>query len=116
MSSRSILLVAYLPSLLDPHARAFAAAGFQVVRADSLSLALGAVGPGTLPVLVFAPGTPAGDRRRVEAEARRRNPRVRIVLLYEGAPERDVFASAIVDGATPPEKIVALAEDLLAAA
>jgi len=116
MSNRSALLVAYDSELLGPHARAFASAGFEVVRANSMSLALGAVGPGNIGVLVFAPGIPPGDRRRVEAEASRRNPHVCIILLYEGGRERDVFASAILEAATAPEQIVALAADLLAAA
>ena len=105
-TQKSVLLVAYQPELLDPHARVFTAAGFFVQRAASLSAGLGAVGPGNVDLLVLAPGIPMGDRRRIEGEAKRRNHNIRIVLLYSGEKERDVFASAILDIATPAEEIV----------
>ena len=107
MGTKSVLLVAYQPEFLNPHAEAFSTAGFSVQRAASLSAGLGAVGPGNVDLLVLSPGIPMGDRRRIEGEAKRRNHDIRIVLLYSGEKERDVFASAILDIATPAEEIVA---------
>lgn len=108
-TQKSVLLVAYQPEYLNPHAEAFTAAGFSVQRAASLSAGLGAVGPGNIDLLVLSPGIPMGDRRRIEGEAKRRNTNIRIVLLYNGEKERDVFASAILDVTTPVEEIVAQA-------
>jgi DNA-binding response OmpR family regulator len=108
-TQKSVLLVAYQPEFLDPYAEAFAAAGFSVQRSSSLSAGLGAVGPGNVDLLVLSPGIPMGDRRRIEGEAKRRNHNIRIVLLYSGEKERDVFASAILDVNTPANEVVAQA-------
>jgi hypothetical protein len=51
-----------------------------------------------------------GDRRRIEGEAKRRNQNIRIVLLYSGEKERDIFAGAILDHSTPPSEIVSQAQ------
>lgn len=113
LNQKSVLLIAYQPDQLAPHAQAFAESGFQVDQASSLSAALGAVGPGRVALAIFAPGIPAGDRRRVEGEAKRRNHEVKIVLLYDGEKERDVFASAILAVETAPSYIVQVANQLL---
>ncbi|HVP64550.1 MAG TPA: hypothetical protein VMT82_06625 [candidate division Zixibacteria bacterium] len=105
-TQKSVLLVAYQPEFLDRHAEAFSAADFSVQRAATLSAGLGSVGPGNVDLLVLSPGIPMGDRRRIEGEAKRRNHNIRIVLLYSGEKERDVFASAILDITTPTEEIV----------
>jgi DNA-binding response OmpR family regulator len=110
---KSVLLVAYQPEFLDPHAEAFAAAGFSVQRASSLSAGLGAVGPGNIDLLILSPGIPMGDRRRIEGEAKRRNQNLRIVLLYSDEKERDIFASAILELSTPPSAIVSQAQQWL---
>jgi DNA-binding response OmpR family regulator len=73
------------------------AGGGPTLCAATPSAALGAAGTGTYDALVLAPGLPPGDRRRVEGEARRRNPRIRIVLYYTGEPARDIFASAVLE-------------------
>ncbi|HEX8926067.1 MAG TPA: hypothetical protein VF786_09760 [Terriglobales bacterium] len=112
-TQKSVLLVAYQPEFLNPHAEAFAAAGFAVQRAATLSAGLGAVGPGNVDLLVLSPGIPMGDRRRIEGEAKRRNHNIRIVLLFSGEKERDVFATAILDLATPADQIVTQARQWL---
>jgi DNA-binding NtrC family response regulator len=111
--SMTVLLVSYQPELFTSHAEALRAAGFEVNHAASLSAGLGAVGPGKYDLLVLAPNIPVGDRRRIEAEAKRRHRDIRIVLFYQGERERDVFASAILDIATPTSELVSIAKDLL---
>ncbi|HWR35351.1 MAG TPA: hypothetical protein VN622_05715 [Clostridia bacterium] len=103
---RTVLIVSYQPQTVDSHAQALGEAGYEVQRAQTMSAALGAVGPGKIEAMVLGPDIPAGDRRRIEGEARRRNERIRIVLMYEGERERDVFASAILDVSEPTTKLV----------
>lgn len=112
--SKAVLLVSYQAAVFAPHAEALTAAGFAVTHAATMSAALGAVGPGKFELLVLAPNIPAGDRRRVEAEAKRRNRNIRIVLFYAGERERDVFASALLDISIPPADLVRTATELLA--
>jgi DNA-binding NtrC family response regulator len=102
----NVLIVSYQPELLAPHAEALVAAGYTVNSVKNMSAALGAVGPGKYEYMVLAHTTPAGDRRRIEGEAKRRNGNIRIILFYEGQPERDVFAKAFVDIAQPPSALV----------
>ena len=111
--SKSVLLVSYQPAMFIPHAEALTSAGFAVTQVANMSAALGAVGPGTYDLLVLAPNIPAGDRRRVEAEAKRRCRSLRIVLYYQGERERDVFASAFLDVTSDPSELVRTAAELL---
>ena len=105
--ANNVLIVSYQPELLAPHAEALAAAGYTVNAVKNMSAALGAVGPGKYEYMVLAHTTPTGDRRRIEGEAKRRNGNIRIILFYEGQPERDVFVKAFVDIAQPPSALVA---------
>jgi DNA-binding response OmpR family regulator len=112
-SSKAVLLVSYQPELFTPHAKALQASGYEVSHSATLSAALGAVGPGSFDLLVLAPNIPAGDRRRIEAEAKRRHRNLRIVLFYQGERERDVFANAIMDMEGPVGNLVDTAHALL---
>jgi DNA-binding response OmpR family regulator len=112
-SSKAVLLVSYQSELFAPHAEALTAVGYEVSHASTLSAALGAVGPGSFDLLVLAPNIPAGDRRRIEAEAKRRHRNLRIVLFYQGERERDVFANAIMDMNGPAGDLVDTAQTLL---
>ena len=79
--SKTVLIVSYNPELLLPQKQALTEAGYEVRGCASLSAALGAVGPGKIDLMVLSPDIPAGDRRRMEAEAKRRNQNIRIVLF-----------------------------------
>lgn len=115
MQEKKLLIVSYQSELLAQHSEALSDSGFSVLTASSLSAGLGAVGPGNIDLLILAPGIPAGDRRRIEAEAKRRNSKIRIVLLYSGAEEKDIFANSILNVADAPEVLVEAARQLLAA-
>jgi DNA-binding NtrC family response regulator len=111
--SKSVLIVSYTPELLLPHQQALTEAGYEVRGCGSLSAALGAVGPGKTDLMVLSPDIPAGDRRRMEAEAKRRNQKIRIVLYCEGEMVKDVFASATLSLAEAPAALIETAEWLL---
>ena len=111
--SKSVLIVSYNPELLLPHKQALSDAGYEVRGCGSLSAALGAVGPGKTDLMVLSPDIPVGDRRRMEAEAKRRNQSIRIVLFCEGEMVKDVFASAILSLSEPPAALIETAERLL---
>jgi DNA-binding response OmpR family regulator len=112
-NSVNVLIVSYQPQLLAPHAEALTAAGFSVTTAGNMSAALGAVGPGGYHVMVLGHTTPAGDRRRVEGEAKRRNSKIKIILMYSGQQERDVFASAFLDIDQPLSEVVECVRSLV---
>lgn len=109
----SVLIVSYQAELLAGHAEALASAGFTTTKVNTMSAALGAVGPGQYKVMILAHTIPTGDRRRVEGEAKRRNPNIKIVLMYEGQQDRDVFASAFVEINDPPSAMVETVRALL---
>jgi DNA-binding response OmpR family regulator len=111
--SKTVLVVSYNSELLLPHTQAFSQAGYEVRACTSLSAALGAVGPGKTDLMVLSPDIPAGDRRRMEAEAKRRNQNIRILLLYDGEPVKDVFANATLSLSEPPAALVETAGRLL---
>ncbi len=111
--SRAVLVVSYGAEAVSAYADALSAAGYSVSRAASLSAALGAVGPGAFDLLVLASNIPTGDRRRIEAEAKRRHREIRIILFYRGERERDVFASAFLDDSSSADQLVRTAGELL---
>jgi DNA-binding response OmpR family regulator len=113
--ANNVLIVSYQPELLAPHAEALVAAGYSVNSVKNMSAALGAVGPGKYEYMVLAHTTPTGDRRRIEGEAKRRNGNIKIILFYEGKPERDVFVKAFVDISQPPSALVDCINTLVAA-
>jgi hypothetical protein len=106
------LFVSY-PQPLTDYANSFAQAGFDVTSADNLSKGLGAVGLPGWNILVIGPTVPPGDRRRIEAEAKRRNSALKIILVYDTVQERDIFANALVDLADGPDALIASANTLL---
>ena len=108
-----VLIVSY-PTTLPDHASAFAEAGFEVSSADNLSKGLGAVGLPGWNLLVLGPTVPPGDRRRIEAEAKRRNSSLKIVLVFDAVQEKDIFANAFVDLAEGPAATVQAGQALLA--
>lgn len=112
---KTVLIVSYQPELLKPYAEALTADGYSVTSVGTMSAALGAVGPGTFAFLVIAHTTPTGDRRRIEGEARRRNGNIKIVLVYSGQQEKDVFANAFFDFDQPPAALVDTVNSLRAA-
>ncbi len=112
--SKTVLIVSYNPELLLPQTRALTEAGYEVRGCASLSAALGAVGPGKIDLMVLSPDIPVGDRRRMEAEAKRRNQNIRIVLFREGEMVKDVFASATLSLAETPAALIETAGRLLA--
>jgi hypothetical protein len=63
--------------------------------------------------MVLSPDIPAGDRRRMEAEAKRRNQNIRIVLFCEGEMVKDVFASATLALSAAPAALIEAAGWLL---
>ena len=103
----------YNSDLLAPHKQALIDDGYEVRECGSLSAALGAVGPGNIDLLVLSPDIPVGDRRRIEAEAKRRNQDIKIVLFYQGEQVKDVFASAILSTTDSPEALRQVAAGLL---
>jgi hypothetical protein len=107
------LFVSY-PQLLPDHVSAFSEAGVDVTSADNLSKGLGAVGLPGWNLLVIGPTVPPGDRRRIEAEAKRRNSALKIILVYDKVQERDIFANALVDMADGPAALIQTAQSLLA--
>lgn len=109
----SVLIVRYNSASLEPHRQALIAAGYRVQECGSLSAALGAVGPGKVDLAVLSPDIPAGDRRRIEAEARRRNQDLKIVLFYQGELVKDVFANAVLSTAESPDTLRQMAATLL---
>ena len=111
--SKTVLVVSYNPELLSPYEQALSAAGYEVRECASLSAALGAVGPGKIDLMVLSPDIPVGDRRRMEAEAKRRNQNIRIVLFCDGEKVRDVFASATLLMSEAPAALLATAGQLL---
>jgi DNA-binding NtrC family response regulator len=111
--ANNVLVVSYQPEILAAHAEALTAAGYTVNAVKNMSAALGAVGPGKYEFMVIAHTTPAGDRRRIEGEAKRRNGNIKIVLFYEGQPERDVFVKAFVDIKEPPTALVSAINSLI---
>lgn len=106
------LFVCY-PQPLADHANAFAGAGFDVTSADNLSKGLGAVGLPGWNILIIGPTVPPGDRRRIEAEAKRRNSTLKIILVYDAVQDRDIFANALVDLAEGPDALLHTAQALL---
>lgn len=108
-----VLIVSY-PMLLPDHASAFGEAGFEVSSADNLSKGLGAVGLPGWNLLVLGPTVPPGDRRRIEAEAKRRNSSLKIVLVFDAVQEKDIFANAFVDLADGPAAAIQAGQALLA--
>lgn len=106
------LFVSY-PQPLPDHASAFSEAGYDITSADNLSKGLGAVGLPGWNILVIGPTVPPGDRRRIEAEAKRRNSALKIILVYDGVQERDIFANALVDLAEGPNALLQTAHSLL---
>lgn len=113
--SQAVLVVSYQPDAFSAHVEALTASGYRVSSAANLSAALGAVGPGGFDLLVLASNIPAGDRRRIEAEAKRRHRAIRIVLFYHGERERDVFAAAFLEDSSPTDLLVRTASELLSA-
>ncbi len=111
----TVLIVSYQADLMKAHAEALTASGYAVTTVSSMSAGLGAVGPGQYALLIIAPTTPTGDRRRIEGEARRRNARIRIVLMYSGQQEKDVFANAFIDIDSDPANLVETVRSLLSA-
>lgn len=111
--SKTVLIVSYNPELLLPQKQALTEAGYEVRGCASLSAALGAVGPGKIDLMVLSPDIPAGDRRRMEAEAKRRNQNIRIVLFCEGEMVKDVFASATLALSAAPAALIEAAGWLL---
>jgi len=109
---KTVLIVSYQPELFKPHAEALTAGGYSVTSVGTMSAALGAVGPGTYAALVISHTTPTGDRRRIEGEARRRNGNIKIVLVFLGQPEKDVFANAFFDIDQPPAALVDTVDSL----
>jgi hypothetical protein len=107
------LFISY-PQLLPDLANTFSEAGFDVTSADNLSKGLGAVGLPGWNILVIGPTVPPGDRRRIEAEAKRRNSALKIILVYDKVQERDIFANALVDLADGPAALLQTAQSLLA--
>lgn len=112
--SKLVLIVSYNSELFLPHKQALSKAGYEVRGCDSLSATLGAVGPGKTDLMVLSPDIPVGDRRRMEAEAKRRNQNIRIVLFREGEMVKDVFASATLSLAETPAALIETAGRLLA--
>jgi DNA-binding NtrC family response regulator len=111
--SKTVLIVSYDPELLSPHMQALIDAGYEVRACASFSTALGAVGPGKTDLMVLSPDIPAGDRRRLEGEAKRRNQNIKIVLFCEGERVKDVFASATLLMSETPAALIAMAGQLL---
>jgi DNA-binding response OmpR family regulator len=111
--NRAVLLVSYNSELLSPYREALAAAGYDTRQCGTLSAALGAVGPGTVDLMVLSPDIPAGDRRRIEAEAKRRNHDIKIVLFYRGEKSKDVFASAMLSLEEAPTALLQMARELV---
>jgi DNA-binding NtrC family response regulator len=111
--SKTVLIVSYNPELLSPHKQILTEVGYEVRECGSLSAALGAVGPGKTDLMVLSPDIPAGDRRRMEAEAKRRNQNIRIVLFCEGEKVKDVFASATLLLSEAPAALIETAGRLL---
>ena len=107
------LFVSY-PQLFPEYANAFSDAGFDVTSADNLSKGLGAVGLPGWNLLIIGPTVPPGDRRRIEAEAKRRNSALKIILVYDTVQERDIFANALVDIADGSVALLDTAKSLLA--
>jgi hypothetical protein len=63
--------------------------------------------------MLLSPDIPSGDRRRMEAEAKRRNQNIRIVLFCEGAKVKDVFASATLLLSEAPAALIETAGRLI---
>lgn len=112
-AAKTVLIVSYNPEVLKSQKQALIAAEYRVQECGSLSAALGAVGPGKIDLMVLSPDIPVGDRRRMEAEAKRRNQKVKIVLFCEGEKPKDVFASAILSTAETPDVLLDIASRLL---
>ncbi len=110
---RTVLFVSYHSDLLSPFRQALAAAGYDTRECGSLSAALGAVGPGTVDLMVLSPDIPIGDRRRMEAEAKRRNQNIKIVLFYQGEKVKDVFANAMLSLEESPAALLEAARQLV---
>jgi hypothetical protein len=111
--NRTRVLVVSYPQVVPDHVEAMAGAGFEVSDADNLSKGLGAVGLPGWNLLILGPTVPPGDRRRIEAEAKRRNSSLKILLLYDAVQEKDIFANALVDLADGPTALVETARSLL---
>lgn len=109
---KRVLLVSY-PQPLAEQAAALGNAGLEVSSAENLSRGLGAVGLPGWSLLVLGNTVPPGDRRRIEAEAKRRNADLKIILLLNGTQEKDIFAHAFVDLAEGPSALVETAQSLL---
>jgi DNA-binding response OmpR family regulator len=109
---RAALLVSYNSELLSPYREALACAGYDTRDCGTLSAALGAVGPGTVDLMVLFPDIPVGDRRRIEAEAKRRHQKIKIVLFYQGERSKDVFASAMLSLEESPAALLETIREL----
>jgi DNA-binding NtrC family response regulator len=112
-TKRAVLLVSYNSELLAPHREALAGAGYDARECGTLSAALGAVGPGNVDLMLLSPDIPAGDRRRIEAEAKRRNQKIKVVLFYQGEKPKDVFASAMLPLEERPAALLQMARELI---
>jgi len=110
---RTVLFVSYDPELLSSFRQALAAAGYDIRECGSLSAALGAVGPGAVDLMVLSPDIPVGDRRRMEAEAKRRNQDIKIVLFYQGDRSKDVFANAMFSLEESPAALLEVVRELV---
>jgi len=81
-------------------------AGHQVSAARSQGEAIHQATAGNFDLMILGHNVPAGDRRRIEAEVRRKDAKVLILLLYRGAQERDIFADALVSEEEGPAKLL----------
>jgi len=101
----SILLFGYARELLRAREDAFRAAGFEVQSVCVLEQVLAMIDGYGYDALVIGSRVPEEERNQVAGAFRAKNPRSRIVFLYEGSIHNTEMADALLNGKNAPSDL-----------
>lgn len=109
----TILYFGYARELLRAREEAFRAAGFEVQSVWVLDQVLAMLGGSNYDALVIGSRVPEDERNYVASVFRARNPRSRIVFLYEGSIRNTEMADALLNGKNAPSDLaIAIAQQV----
>jgi DNA-binding NtrC family response regulator len=101
----TILYFGYARELLRAREDAFRAAGFEVHSVCVLEQVLAMIDGSGYDALVIGSRVPEEERNQVAAAFRAKNPRSRIVFLYEGSIHNTEMADALLNGMNAPSDL-----------
>jgi len=105
IAAPTIVYFGYARELLRAREAAFRAAGFEVQAVWVLEQVLAMLNGSRYDVLVIGSRVPEDERNQVAAVFRVRNPRSRIVFLYEGSIRNTEMADALLNGRNAPSEL-----------